>query len=262
MCEEICKIKQLMEKFFGVNLILMVENDIWMLVIFLVIKEEGVKVVVYIGYGDGLLKLVLFDELKVVGIIIIYCDINLMLENSCCVEQVGVDIIVVIGFDEGGMLLGIVFGIFIIVLLIVDVVQWVLVMVVGGIIDVWGVCVVYVLGVEGVFVGLVFISIIESWVFDLVKVKIVVVNGLDLCLFCILLDYYCVLFGKLSDILVVMDCVGVLKVELVQVMGGLCGMWLGMLEGNIDEGYILVGVGIGNIYVIIFVVEVVNQLVV
>lgn len=67
MREEIRKTKQLTEKPFGVNLIPTAENDIWTPAILPVIKEEGVKVVVYTGYGDGSLKPALFDELKAAG---------------------------------------------------------------------------------------------------------------------------------------------------------------------------------------------------
>lgn len=49
MREEIRKTKQLTEKPFGVNLIPTAENDIWTPAILPVIKEEGVKVVVYTG---------------------------------------------------------------------------------------------------------------------------------------------------------------------------------------------------------------------
>ena len=66
----------------ALNLIPTAENDIWTPAILPVIKEEGVKVVVYTGYGDGSLKPALFDELKTAGITIIYRDINPTPENS------------------------------------------------------------------------------------------------------------------------------------------------------------------------------------
>ncbi|VTN22500.1 dehydrogenase [Klebsiella pneumoniae] len=64
------------------------------------IKEEGVKVVVYTGYGDGSLKPALFDELKAAGITIIYRDINPTPENSRRAEQAGADIIVATGLTK------------------------------------------------------------------------------------------------------------------------------------------------------------------
>jgi len=138
MREEIRKTKQLTEKPFGVNLIPTAENDIWTPAILPVIKEEGVKVVVYTGYGDGSLKPALFDELKAAGITIIYRDINPTPENSRRAEQAGADIIVPTGFDEGGTLPGTALGTFTIVPLIVDAVQRVPVMAAGGITDARG----------------------------------------------------------------------------------------------------------------------------
>ena len=205
MREEIRKTKQLTEKPFGVNLIPTAENDIWTPAILPVIKEEGVKVVVYTGYGDGSLKPALFDELKAAGITIIYRDINPTPENSRRAEQAGADIIVATGFDEGGTLPGTALGTFTIVPLIVDAVQRVPVMAAGGITDARGARAVHALGAEGVFAGSVFISTIESRVPDSVKAKIVAANGLDLRLFRTLPDYYRALPGKLSDTLVAMD---------------------------------------------------------
>lgn len=138
MREEIRKTKQLTEKPFGVNLIPTAVNDIWTPAILPVIKEEGVKVVVYTGYGDGSLKPALFDELKAAGITIIYRDINPTPENSRRAEQAGADIIVATGFDEGGTLPGTALGTFTIVPLIVDAVQRVPVMAAGGITDARG----------------------------------------------------------------------------------------------------------------------------
>ena len=43
-------------------------------------------------------------------------------------------------------------------------------------------------------------------------------------------------------------------------MGGLRGLRIGMLEGNTDEGYILLGTGIGSIREINTVAKVVNEL--
>lgn len=68
MREEIRKTKKLTEKPFGVNLIPTPENDIWTPPILQVIKEEGVKAVVYTGYGDGAIITSLFNELKASGI--------------------------------------------------------------------------------------------------------------------------------------------------------------------------------------------------
>lgn len=102
---EIRKTKKLTEKPFRVNLIPTPENDIWTPPILQVIKEEGVKAVVYTGYGEGAIITSLFNELKESGIAIIYRDINPTPENTRLAEKAGADIIVATGFDEGGTLL-------------------------------------------------------------------------------------------------------------------------------------------------------------
>lgn len=123
MREEIRKTKRLTEKPFGVNLIPTPENDIWTPPILQVIKEEGVRAVVYTGYGEGALIPALFNELKEAGIAIIYRDINPTPENTRLAEAAGADIIVATGFDEGGTLPGTALGTFSIVPLIADAVE-------------------------------------------------------------------------------------------------------------------------------------------
>lgn len=69
------------------------ENDIWTPPILQVIKEEGVKAVVYTGYGEGAIITSLFNELKASGIAIIYRDINPTPENTRLAEKAGADIL-------------------------------------------------------------------------------------------------------------------------------------------------------------------------
>ena len=133
MREEIRKTKRLTEKPFGVNLIPAAENDIWTPPILQVIKEEGVRAVVYTGYAEGALIPALFNELKEAGMAIIYRDINPTPENTRLAEEAGADIIVATGFDEGGTLPGTALGTFSIVPLIADAVKRVPVMAAGGI---------------------------------------------------------------------------------------------------------------------------------
>lgn len=257
---KIRKTKKLTEKPFGVNLIPTPENDIWTPPILQVIKEEGVKAVVYTGYGEGAIITSLFNELKASGIAIIYRDINPTPENTRLAEKAGADIIVATGFDEGGTLPGTALGTFSIVPLIADSVKSVPVMAAGGITDSRTARAAHALGAEGVFAGSVFIGTEESRVPQSVKDKIINANGLDLLLFRTLPDYYRSLPGKLADKLVSMDKAGASNEELAQTMGGLRGLRIGMLEGNTDEGYIALGTGIGNIRSIKSVAEVVNEL--
>ncbi|MFP4884286.1 nitronate monooxygenase [Klebsiella pneumoniae] len=146
------------------------------------IKEEGVKVVVYTGYGDGSLKPALFDELKAAGITIIYRDINPTPENSRRAEQADGDFVAT-GFDEGGTLPGTALGTFTIVPLIVDAVQRVPVMAAGGITDARGARAVHALGAEGVFSSSVFVSAPSKAGFPTRWKQKLAANGLDLRLF-------------------------------------------------------------------------------
>ena len=260
MREEIRKTKRLTEKPFGVNLIPTPENDIWTPPILQVIKEEGVMVVVYTGYGEGAIIQALFSELKKAGITVIYRDINPTPENSRLAEEAGADIIVATGFDEGGTLPGTALGTFSIVPLIADSVKKIPVMAAGGITDSRTARAAHALGAEGVFAGSVFIGTQESRVPQSVKDKIVAASGLDLLLFRTLPHYYRSLPGKLAENLLSMDKAGASNEELGEVMGGLRGLRVGMLEGNTNEGYISLGTGIGNIRSIKSVAEVVDEL--
>lgn len=260
MREEIRKTKALTDKPFGVNLIPTPENDVWTPPILQVIKEEGVKAVLYTGYGQGAVIPALFDELKEAGIKIIYRDLNPTPENTRLAEKAGADIIVATGFDEGGTLPGTALGTFSIVPLIVDAVQNVPVLAAGGITDKRTAKAAHALGASGVSVGTAFISTLESRVPQSVKDKIVASNGLDLFLFRTMPDYYRSLPGKLAQKLVDMDKAGASNEDLGKTMGGLRGLRIGMLEGNTDEGYISLGTGIGSIRGVKSVAEVVDEL--
>ena len=260
MREEIRKTKRLTEKPFGVNLIPAAENDIWTPPILQVIKEEGVRAVVYTGYGEGALIPALFNELKEAGIAIIYRDINPTPENTRLAEEAGADIIVATGFDEGGTLPGTALGTFSIVPLIADAVKRVPVMAAGGITDKRTARAAHALGAEGIFAGAVFIATEESRVPRSVKNKIIAASGLDLLLFRTLPHYYRSLPGRLAEKLVAMDKAGAINEALGEAMGGLRGLRVGMLEGNADEGYIALGTGIGSIRSVKSVAEVVDAL--
>ncbi|TBL41357.1 nitronate monooxygenase [Hafnia alvei] len=260
MREEIRKTKALTEKPFGVNLIPSPENDIWTPPILQVIKEEGVKVVVYTAYGEGAVIPALFNELKGAGIVIIYRDLDPSPENTRIAEAAGADIIVATGFDEGGTLPGKALGTFSVVPLIADAVQNVPVLAAGGITDGRTAKAAQALGASGVFAGSVFISTEESRVPQSVKDKIIQSDGLDMQLFRTQPAYYRSLPGKLTEKLVAMDKAGASNEEIGKVMGGLRGLRIGMLEGNTDEGYISLGTGIGSIRGVKSVADVVNEL--
>jgi Dioxygenases related to 2-nitropropane dioxygenase len=260
MREEIRKTKKLTEKPFAVNLLPVVDNDIWTQPLLQVIKEEGVQAVVYVSSGEGAVNQVIFDELKAADIKIIYRDANPTPENTRIAEAAGADIIVATGFDEGGTLPETVMGTFTIIPLIADAVKHIPVVAAGGITDTRTARAAHALGAQGVLAGSVFISTIENRVPQSVKQKILDSNGLDLHLFRTQPTFYRSLPGKLADTLVSMDNSGASRQEMLTAMGGLRGLRTGMLEGNSDEGYISLGTGIGNIRSIRSVADVVNDL--
>lgn len=260
MREEIRKTKLLTDKPFGVNLIPSLHDDIWTPPIVQVIKDEGVKVVVYTSHDECAVIPELFTELKSADIRIIYRHLNPTPANTRIAESAGADIIVATGFDEGGTLPGTALGTFSIVPLIVDATQNIPVMAAGGITDHRTAKAAYALGAEGIFAGSVFISTTESRVPQTVKDKIVAANGLDLSLFRTVPDYYRSLPGKLTAKLVAMDKAGQSNEELARTMGGMRGLRTGMLEGNTDDGYISLGTGIGSIRSIKSVAEVLEEL--
>lgn len=152
-----------MNKLFGVFVIVNCDLVYIWLILEIVIDEKVFVVIVNDILDERIFKLLKENDIKIVYRLFIF-----IIENVKVVEEFGIDVYVVIGFDEGGMVLEWVIGIFLIVLMIVDVIN-IFVMVVGGIGDVRGVCVVFVLGVEGVFVGSVFILIKENLVVENVK---------------------------------------------------------------------------------------------
>lgn len=259
MREEIRQVKALTDKPFAVNLIPTPENDIWTPPMLSVIKEEGVPAVVYTGYGEGGIIPSLFADIKQAGIKILYRDLNPSPQNTRLAEQAGADIIVATGFDEGGTLPAVALGTFSIVPLIVDATT-LPVMACGGISDRRTAKASMALGAEGVYAGSLFLSTTESRMHDSVKERLVQANGLDLQLFRTMPAYYRSLSGKLADTLVQMDKNGASNEELGQVMGGLRGLRIGMLEGNSDDGYISLGTGIGAIHAVRSVADVIDEL--
>lgn len=259
MREEIRQVKALTDKPFAVNLIPTPENDIWTPPMLSVIKEEGVPAVVYTGYGEGGIIPSLFADIKQAGIKILYRDLNPSPQNTRLAEQAGADIIVATGFDEGGTLPAVALGTFSIIPLIVDATT-LPVMACGGISDRRTAKASMALGAEGVYAGSLFLSTTESRMHDSVKERLVQANGLDLQLFRTMPAYYRSLSGKLADTLVQMDKNGASNEELGQVMGGLRGLRIGMLEGNSDDGYISLGTGIGAIHAVRSVADVIDEL--
>ena len=221
-----------------------------------VIYEEKVPVVTFVGEPDA----VMFKELKSHGMKIVYRSLNPSPENAAVAEKAGADIIVATGFDEGGTLPAQVLGTFSIVPMIVDAVKKVPVMAAGGIADSRGARAACALGAEGVYCGTAFLMSRESRMAENVKQAVLQADAQDLLLFRTIPAYYRSLPGRLADELVAMDKSGASNEDLGKKMGGFANLRVGMLEGDMENGYVSVGNGISFIHAIKSAEEIVNEL--
>ncbi|MCD0456380.1 nitronate monooxygenase [Chryseobacterium sp. LC2016-27] len=254
---EICKVKQLTNKPFAVPV--MLSNDLTTVdVIADLLIEEGVEVVLINGIEDYDFE-PLVKKLKSNNIKIIYRALNPSVENAKYAEKIGADILVATGFDEGGTVPDKIIGTFSIIPMISDAVN-IPVMAAGGIADLRAVRASFALGAEGVFAGTVFIATEENPAAENVKQLIVDHTASDLLIFRTNPAYYRSIPTPYSQKLLEMDERGHSRDEIANKMYGEQGLKVGMLDGDIQKGYITVGNGISYIKNIRPVKEVVEDL--
>ena len=245
MRAEIRKVRELTDKPFSVNVLPMSNGvDVFTPPMFKVIFEEKVPVVTYVGDVNK----ELFDEIKSHGIKIVYRSLNPSPAEAEFAEECGADIVVATGFDEGGTLPNMTLGTFSIVPLIVDAVKSVPVMAAGGIYDRRSFNAALALGAEGVYCGTAFLMSEESRMAANVKEAVLKANAKDLLLFRTIPAYYRSLPGALANKLVEMDRAGATNEELGKAMGGFANLRKGMLEGDMENGYVSVGHAISFIH--------------
>ena len=257
MRTEIHKLRAITDKPFSVN-VLPVQNgnDIYTPPMLKVIYEEKVPVITFVGEPDE----AMFSEFKSHGIKIVYRSLNPAPENSRMAEKFGADIVVATGFDEGGTLPAKVIGTFSIVPLIVDSVKNIPVMASGGITDSRGFNAALALGAEGVYCGTAFLMSKESRMAENVKKVALSSNAFDLSLFRTIPAYYRSLPGALAEELVAMDKAGASNEELGKKMGGFANLRVGMLQGDMDKGYVSLGNGISFIHEILTAKEIIDNM--
>ena len=100
----------------------------------------------------------------------------------------------------------------------------------------------------------------ESRMAENVKQAVLKANARDLLLFRTVPDYYRSLPGKLASELVAMDKAGATNEELGAKMGGFTNIRIGMLEGDMENGYVSVGNGITHIHEIRSAKEIIDEL--
>lgn len=245
MREEIKKVRELTDKPFNVNILPPYGDteDIFTPPMLKVIYEEKVPVVTYVGG----IRPELFAELKEHDIKIIFRSLNPDPDEAREAVKYGADIIVATGFDEGGTLPDMTLGTFSIVPLMVDAVD-VPVMAAGGIYDSRTFNAVMALGAEGAYCGTAFLMSEESRMAENVKQAVIKANAKDLLLFRTIPAYYRSLPGVLAKKLVEMDKAGASNAEIGKAMGGFANLRKGMLEGDMENGYVSVGNGISFIH--------------
>lgn len=240
MREQIRKVKALTDKPFAMPIVTSYDFSTVPMMIDLVL-EEKVPVVLLNGFIEGAIDENTFATLKQAGVKIICRDHRVEIAQKA--EACGADIFVTTGFDEGGTVPDKVIGTFSSVSHIVDSVD-IPVMVAGGIADVRGVRAALALGAEGVYLGTAFLATTESRMAENVKQMLVDSTADDLHLFRTLPAFYRSIPTPHSAKLVAMSEAGASREEIAKVMNGGVGMRKGMLEGNLDEGYISVGNGV------------------
>ncbi|MCI5724636.1 nitronate monooxygenase [Fusobacterium sp.] len=258
MRAEIKKTRALTDKPFGV--VILVDTDMRFTEPLLeMIIEEKVAVALVNGLS-GMDYTDTFKKLKNAGIKIVFRPLDPTIENAKMAERLGADVYVATGFDEGGTLPGAQIGTLSIVPLIVDAVKDIPVMAAGGIGDIRGVRAAFALGAEGVFLGTRFLATEEARTAQNIKELMVKTNAEDLHIFRTLPYFYRSIPTKLSAELVEMDKNGASREELAIKQGGGRNMKAGMLDGDLENGYISVGLGVSFIKEISPVEKVIKEL--
>ncbi|UZU00026.1 nitronate monooxygenase [Chryseobacterium fluminis] len=242
--KEIRKVKSLTDKPFAVPVV--ISNDLTDIdTIANLLIEEDVKVILVNGIENFDFE-PLVKKFKDHNIKTIYRALNPSVENALYAERIGVDILVATGFDEGGTVPDKIIGTFSIVPMISDAVH-IPVMAAGGIADIRAVRAAMALGAEGIFAGTVFIATEENPAAENVKQLIVDHTASDLLIFRTNPAYYRSIPTPYSHELLAMDERGDTRDQIASKMYGEQGLKAGMLDGDINKGYITVGNGISYI---------------
>ena len=247
MRKEIKKVKELTSKPFGINILHSGQNpDVQLELMLKVVYEEKVPVAVVVLDSQEVAEDTIKD-LKAHGVTVVYRQITITPEIAKKAEKAGADIIVATGMDEGGTLPGHNIGTFSIVPLIVDSVK-IPVMAAGGITDRRTFNAAFALGAEGVFCGTLFLSATEARTAQNVKEMILKTNATDMDFFRAVPYYYRSIPTPLSQKIVQMDKELKTREDIYNEMKPLRNIKFGMLDGQVDVGYITVGLGVSMIH--------------
>ena len=267
MRREIRKVRELTNKPFGVTLIGSNGDfsSIFTLKILDVVIEEKVPIVLINSFGKegnyGVEK-GLLEPCKEHGIKMVVRSLQPSIADAKKCQEQGASVYVATGFDEGGTMPGVAIGTFSILPMIRDAIDMPLA-IAGGICDIRTTRAAFALGAEAVFCGTLFLAVKESPCADNVKDLIVKSTAEDLVMFRAPFDYYRSLPTAICPTLIEND--NNLPTEEAKqangkAMGGVGGMRLGMLLGDLEHGYVSVGNGVSLIHEIKSVKEVIDDL--
>lgn len=260
MQKEIQKTKALTKKPFGINLIFAPDPDkdaFTGRMIELMAKEKVAAAVIYATKPISRW----FNELHDNGIKIIYRPATPTKEIIEAGVQMGADIIVATGFDEGGTIPDKAVGTFSAVPYVVDIVNGrIPVMAAGGIVDARTAKAAFALGADGIFAGTAFLATEESPMADNIKQAVIEADAYDEVLFSAEPKYYRSLPGKLPNRLVRLTDEGKSKEEVWRAANAYRGMHDGMVDGDLGKGYASFGLGISFIHQIDSIDKVVDRI--
>lgn len=226
--EEIQKTKSITDKNFGINILLPINPFSEALLNAAI--DEGVKYFATVGDADS----IVFKKIKENNGVIIHRPLNPNSENMREAESLGVDLLVVTGYDEGGVIPSQQIGTFSIVPAMVDSVS-IPVLAAGGINDKRGVKAAFALGASGVYIGTRFLLTKESPMSNKVKEQILKSKNQDVLLVAkqqrsLNTKIAVMLESKYEDLATSNE-----NMEIIRENGGIRS---GMLEGDLENGII------------------------
>lgn len=248
--EEIKKTRSLTDNEFGINILLPMNP--YSQALLEAGLDEGVGHFVTVGDADK----EVFERIKAAGAVIIHRPLDPTSQNMKEAEQLGADILVATGYDEGGVIPQRHIGTFTVVPAMVDAVE-IPVLAAGGINDKRGVQAAYALGASGVYVGTRFLMTKESPMAENVKQVIVTAKNEDMLLVAkqqrsLVTDFSIKLEEKYTG-----DDSSIKNADIIRRRGGIRA---GMLEGDLINGIVSLNTGLEVIKDIPTVKDVIEKL--
>ncbi|MCL2146495.1 MAG: nitronate monooxygenase [Synergistaceae bacterium] len=221
-----------------------------------VLEEEEVKYVLASGY-------IITEEIKKLkdkGFTVIFRDLDPTIEAAKAAEEVGVDVLIATGYNEGGAMPSRRIGTLTIVPMIVDAVKTP-VLAAGGIVDNRRMKAVIDLGAQGAYIGTLFVVSKECPASEICKQDIVNSESKDLVEFFGIPTFWRATPHKLALELAKMTESGSTREDVAARMNDLIALKAGMLDGDLENGINSVSDAVSDIKSIRTCKEIINDLV-